>query len=63
MQKLVMGYPYTEEVLDLLKEMFSPLEAEVALAIPNDHLSWEQASHKSLTALKYSSSPRIKISL
>ena len=36
MQKLVMGYPYTDEVLDLLKEMFSPLEAEVALAIPND---------------------------
>ena len=36
MEKLVMGYPYTDEVLDLLKEMFSPQEAEVALAIPND---------------------------
>ncbi len=36
LQKLVMGYPYTDEVLDLLREMFSPQEAEVALAIPND---------------------------
>jgi len=36
MEKLVMGYPYTDEVLDLLKEMYSPVEAEVALAIPND---------------------------
>ncbi len=36
MKDLVMGYPYTDELLDLLKEMFSPQEAEVALAIPND---------------------------
>ncbi len=36
LESLIMGYPYTEELLDLLKEMFSPTEALVALAIPND---------------------------
>ncbi len=36
LESLIMGYPYTEELLDLLKEMFSPAEAQVALAIPND---------------------------
>jgi len=43
MQNLVMGYPYTDEILDLLKEMFSPLEAEIALAIPNDLLPLQVA--------------------
>lgn len=33
---LIMGYPYTDELIDLLVEMFSPTEAQVALAIPND---------------------------
>jgi hypothetical protein len=36
METLIMGYPYSEELLDLLKEMFSPDEARVATAIPND---------------------------
>ena len=36
MEHLTMGYPYTEELIDLLKEMFSPKEAQVAMAIPND---------------------------
>ena len=36
MEHLTMGYPYTEELIDLLKEMFSPVEARTALAIPND---------------------------
>jgi Fe-S-cluster-containing hydrogenase component 2 len=36
LESLIMGYPYTDELLDLLKEMFSPTEALVALAIPND---------------------------
>ncbi len=36
MEHLTMGYPYTEELIDLLKEMFSPNEAQVAIAIPND---------------------------
>jgi len=36
LEKLVMGYPFNEALPDLLREMFSPLEAEVALAIPNN---------------------------
>lgn len=36
LESLIMGYPYTEELIDLLQEMFSPTEAQVALAIPND---------------------------
>jgi ferredoxin len=36
LESLIMGYPYTEELIDLLKEMFNPDEAQVALAIPND---------------------------
>ena len=36
LENLTMGYPYTDELFDLLQEMFSPAEAQVALAIPND---------------------------
>jgi len=36
LEHLIMGYPYSEELIDLLMEMFSPTEAQVALAIPND---------------------------
>ena len=36
LENLVMGYPYNEALLDLLKEMFDPVEAQVALAIPSD---------------------------
>jgi len=36
LEHLIMGYPYTDELFDLLVEMFSPTEAQVALAIPND---------------------------
>jgi hypothetical protein len=36
LESLIMGYPYTEELIDLLKEMFSPEEARVAIAIPNN---------------------------
>ena len=32
--KLGMGYPHSPELLHLLKDMFSPSEAEVALALP-----------------------------
>lgn len=35
LKDLVMGYPFNEALLDLLKEMFTTAEAEVALAIPN----------------------------
>ncbi len=36
LKDLVMGYPYKDELLDLLKGMFEPLEAEVVMAIPNN---------------------------
>ena len=36
LEHLIMGYPYNDALIDLLKEMFSPVEAEVALAIPNN---------------------------
>ena len=36
LEDLILGYPYDEALIDLLKEMFSPVEAEVALAIPNN---------------------------
>jgi ferredoxin len=38
---LIMGYPYSDELIDLLKEMFNPTEAQVALAIPNDMVPLE----------------------
>ncbi len=36
LQDLIMGYPYNEALTDLLKETYSPVEARVALAIPNN---------------------------
>ena len=36
LENLIMGYPYTEELIDLLKEMFTPDEAQAAIAIPNN---------------------------
>jgi ferredoxin len=36
LEDLIMGYPYNEALLDLLKEMFDPIEAQVALAIPTN---------------------------
>jgi len=38
LEDLIMGYSYNDALLDLLKEMFDPVEAQVALAIPN-HLA------------------------
>lgn len=36
LENMIMGYPFNEALLDLLKETFSPLEARVALALPNN---------------------------
>jgi ferredoxin len=36
LENLIMGYPFNEALTDLLKEMYNPVEAQVALAIPND---------------------------
>jgi len=50
MEHLTMGYPYTEELIDLLKEMFSPAEAQVALAIPNDLAPLQVVSMENICA-------------
>jgi len=50
LEDLVMGYPYTEELIDLLKEMFSPEEARVALAIPNKLAPLEVASLETIVS-------------
>ena len=34
LKDLVMGYPFSEALLDLLKESFTPDEAQAALQIP-----------------------------
>lgn len=36
LENLVMGYPFSDALVDLLREMFDPAEAEVALGIPNN---------------------------
>ena len=36
LEDLIMGYPFNEALTDLLKAMYSPVEAEVALAIPEN---------------------------
>ena len=36
LEDMIMGYPFNEGLIDLLKEMFNPVEAQVALAIPNN---------------------------
>ena len=33
---LIMGYPFSDALTDLLKEMFTPVEAEVVLSLPNN---------------------------
>jgi NAD-dependent dihydropyrimidine dehydrogenase PreA subunit len=41
LSRLGMGYPVREDLVDILKEIFSPLEAEVAIAIPNTPIPLE----------------------
>lgn len=50
LEDLIMGYPYNEALIDLLKEMFNPVEAEVALAIPNNLEPLEVVSPQTITA-------------
>jgi Pyruvate/2-oxoacid:ferredoxin oxidoreductase delta subunit len=47
---LVMGYPYSEALIDLLREMFNEQEAEVALGLPNDRIPLEPASAAEVAA-------------
>jgi formate hydrogenlyase subunit 6/NADH:ubiquinone oxidoreductase subunit I len=41
LKNLVMGYPFSQALLDLLQESFTPDEARVALAIPNHLMPME----------------------
>ena len=41
LENLIMGYPYSPALPDLLREMFSAEEAETALGIPNDPAPFE----------------------
>ena len=41
LSSLGMGYPEKEELLEILRENFSPIEAEVALAIPTKTIPFE----------------------
>lgn len=41
LEKLIMGYPFNDALIDLLKETYTPIEAQVALSIPNDLLPLE----------------------
>jgi ferredoxin len=50
LEDLIQGYPYNEALIDLLKEMFSPVEAEVALAIPNNLEPLEISSPQTIAA-------------
>ena len=44
LSSLGMGYPEKEELLEILRENFTPLEAEVALAIPTKVIPFEPVS-------------------
>jgi NAD-dependent dihydropyrimidine dehydrogenase PreA subunit len=44
LSSLGMGYPQKEELIDILRENFTPEEAEVALAIPADRIPFEPVS-------------------
>ena len=48
LENLIMGYPFNEALTDLLKEMYNPVEAEVALAIPNNLQPLDVVNHQSI---------------
>jgi len=50
LKDLIMGYPFNDALLDLLKETFSPLEARVALSIPNDLAPLEVVDMETIAA-------------
>jgi Pyruvate/2-oxoacid:ferredoxin oxidoreductase delta subunit len=49
--ELSMGYPYSEALLDLLKTMFTPKEAEIALAMRTDLLPLQVETVSSIAAV------------
>ena len=50
LQDLIMGYPYNDALTDLLKETYSPVEAQVALAIPNNLAPLEVVDFEAIAA-------------
>jgi Fe-S-cluster-containing hydrogenase component 2 len=50
LSSLGMGYPEKEELIEILRENFSPLEAKVALAIPTRVIPFELASVETIEA-------------
>jgi len=50
LEHLTMGYPYSDELIELLKEMFSPAEARTAMAIPNDLAPLQVVSKEKVAA-------------
>jgi len=48
LEDLIMGYPFNEALTDLLQEMYNPVEAEVALAIPNNLQPLEVVDQQSI---------------
>ena len=50
LEELIMGYPFNEALTDLLKEMYNPVEAQVALAIPNNLAPLEVVDQATINA-------------
>ncbi|MDP7077228.1 MAG: 4Fe-4S binding protein [Desulfobacterales bacterium] len=50
LENLVMGYPFNEALLKLLQEMFTPAEARIALAIPNNLAPFKTADLETIIA-------------
>jgi NAD-dependent dihydropyrimidine dehydrogenase PreA subunit len=50
LSRLGMGYPVRDDLLDILKENFTPQEAEVAFAIPNTVIPLEPVSVEEISA-------------
>jgi NAD-dependent dihydropyrimidine dehydrogenase PreA subunit len=60
LSSLGMGYPEKEELLEILRENFTPLEAEVALAIPTKVIPFEPVSVNEITPPKNVSSEELE---
>ncbi|MDZ7696451.1 MAG: hypothetical protein U5R49_05825 [Deltaproteobacteria bacterium] len=50
LETLIMGYPFSDDLIRLLKETYTPEEAQVALAIPNTLAPLEVADIGTISA-------------
>ena len=60
---LGMGYPEKEELLEILKENFTPLEAEAALAIPTKVIPLEPVPVAKMTPPRNTSKEQLELIL